>query len=129
MTEFFGKIARIRRGAQAYRQGISAEDAACEWLERAGWTMLARRVRTAAGELDIVVEKSGLLVVAEVKARPNMTDAAYALGARQQHRIMAATEALLAEHPDWGTAGVRFDVLLVDAAGEVQQIEDAFRLT
>ncbi len=130
MTVFSRKVAvaRARRGARAYRQGVQAENIACAVLEGAGWKILGRRVRTAAGELDVVAEKDGLLVVAEVKARPNLTDAAYALGARQQKRIIAATEALLAEHPDWGRAGVRFDVLLVDATGGLERIEGAFRV-
>jgi putative endonuclease len=42
-------------------------------------------------------------------------------------RLLAAAEQILAEHPEWGQAGVRFDVLLVDAAGRVRRIADAFR--
>jgi putative endonuclease len=34
---------------------------------------------------------------------------------------------VLTEHPDWGEAGVRFDILLVDAQGRVRRIADAFR--
>jgi putative endonuclease len=34
---------------------------------------------------------------------------------------------VLADHPAWGAAGMRFDVLLVDAAGRVRRIIDAFR--
>jgi Holliday junction resolvase-like predicted endonuclease len=34
---------------------------------------------------------------------------------------------LLAEHPDWGAAGVRFDVFMVDRTGRIDQIEDAIR--
>jgi putative endonuclease len=33
----------------------------------------------------------------------------------------------LAENPGWGREGVRFDVLLVDAARTVRRIADAFR--
>jgi len=40
---------------------------------------------------------------------------------------MAATEALLAEHPEWGRGGVRFDVMLIDGEGRVRRIKDAFR--
>jgi putative endonuclease len=40
--------------------------------------------------------------------------------------VLAATEILLAEHPGWGAAGVRFDLLMVDAAGTVRRIADAF---
>ena len=76
----------------------------------------------------MIAEKDGLLAVVEVKARPTLSEAAGALPARQRKRLIAAAEIVLAEHPDWGAAGVRFDVLLVDAAGNVRRIADAFRL-
>jgi putative endonuclease len=112
----------------AYALGVDAEDAACAALARDGWTVLARRLRSAAGEIDAVAEKDGLLAIIEVKARPTLADAAVSLSARQRARLLAAAEILLAGHPDWGKAGVRFDVLLVDAAGAVRRIADAFRL-
>jgi putative endonuclease len=96
-------------------------------LEREGWHILARRLRTSAGEIDMVAEKDGLLAIVEVKARPRLIDAAISLSLRQQGRLFAATEIVLAEHPDWGAMGVRFDLLLVDAAGVVRRITDAFR--
>ncbi len=89
--------------------------------------MLARRLRTPLGEVDAVAECRGLLAIIEVKARPTLADAAAALTQRQQRRLLAAGEAILAAHPDWGARGVRFDVLLVDAAGAVRRIADAFR--
>jgi Holliday junction resolvase-like predicted endonuclease len=42
--------------------------------------------------------------------------------------LLAAAEIALAAHPGWGAAGIRFDVLLVDGAGRVRRIADAFRL-
>ena len=121
------KPARQRRGQRAYAVGVGAEDAACAALERDGWTVLGRRLRTPAGEVDAVAEKHGLLAIIEVKARPTLADAAWSLSPRQRARLLAAAEILLAGHPDWGKAGVRFDVLLVDAAGAVRRIVDAFR--
>jgi len=118
---------RTLRGGRAHAGGLDAEALACAALERDGWTVLARRVRTAAGEVDAVAERDGLLAFLEVKRRVTLTDAAWALTARQQTRLLGAAEILLAEHPDWGRAGVRFDVLLVDAAGTVRRIADAFR--
>lgn len=115
------------RGRAAQIRGLDAEDAACRTIAADGWTILARRLQTGAGEIDIVAERAGLLAFIEVKARPTLTDAAYALGTRQQARLMAAGEAALATNPAWGSAGVRFDVLLVDAAGHVRRIADAFR--
>jgi putative endonuclease len=118
---------RKAAGTRAHALGIDAEAAACAALERDGWTVLARRLRTPSGEVDAVAERDGLLAIVEVKARPTLTDAAWALTPRQQRRLLAAGEAILAEHPDWGAAGVRFDVLLVDQAGTVRRIADAFR--
>ena len=63
----------------------------------------------------------------EVKARPSLGEAAYALGRKQQLRLVAAAEVALAEHPAWGAQGVRFDVMLVDGAGRVRRVADAFR--
>ncbi|MBV8703085.1 MAG: YraN family protein [Acetobacteraceae bacterium] len=119
---------RARRGSRAHALGIDAEAAACAALERDGWTLRARRLRTKAGEIDLIAEKGGVLALVEVKARPTLSEAAGALSARQRARLIAAAEIVLAEHPDWGAAGVRFDVLLVDAGGSVRRIADAFRL-
>jgi putative endonuclease len=118
---------RARRGRAAQRRGLAAEAAACAALQAEGWTVLGRRLRTAAGEVDAVAEKDGLLVMLEVKSRPTLATAAAALSPRQRARLLAAAAILLAEHPEWGLGGVRFDVLLVDAAGAVRRIADAFR--
>lgn len=89
--------------------------------------MLAERVRTPAGELDMVAEREGLLAFVEVKARPSLYEAAFALQPRQQARLMAAAEAWMAENPGHGAAGARFDVLLVAPDGSVRRIKDALR--
>jgi putative endonuclease len=120
--------ARQQRGRRAHARGIDTEAAASAALVRDGWTVHARRVRTEAGEVDLVAEKDGLLAIVEVKARPTLADAAGAVTPRQRARLIAAAEILLAEHPEWGEAGVRFDVMVVDAAGVVRRIADAFRL-
>ena len=118
---------RSCRGWAADRLGRRAEDAAGLALERDGWNILARRLRTSAGEVDLVAQKDGLLAIVEVKARSCLADAAFSLSERQQARLISATEIILANNPDWGPQGVRFDLLLVDAAGMVRRIADAFR--
>jgi putative endonuclease len=118
---------RSRRGHVADQRGRSAEAAAQSALERDGWNILARRLRTSAGEIDMVAEKEGLLAIVEVKARARLADAAVSLSDRQQARLISATEIVLANNPQWGVEGVRFDLLLVDAAGVVRRIADAFR--
>ncbi len=111
----------------AYATGVAAEELACAALRADGWTIHARRLRTKAGEVDAVAEKGGILALVEVKHRRCLAEAAAALTLRQQSRLLAASEIILADHPDWGVNGVRFDVLLVDASGRVRRITDAFR--
>lgn len=118
---------RRDRGRFAYVSGMAAEEAACAALTRDGWTIRARRLRTQAGEVDAVAEKAGILSIVEVKSRPTLAEAVVALTVRQQSRLVGACEMILAEHPDWGVNGVRFDVLVVDPAGRVRRIADAFR--
>jgi putative endonuclease len=112
---------------RAYQRGIDAETAACRALERDGWSVLAQRLRTEAGEIDVVAVRRDLLAIIEVKARPTLADAALALGPRQRARLLAAAEIVLAEHPEWARAGMRFDLMVVDATGTVRRIADAFR--
>ena len=107
-------------------RGLAAEDLACAALVADGFTLLARRARTPAGEVDIVAATAALLVFVEVKQRATLSRAAAALGSRQRARLLAAAECLLAAHPDWAREAMRFDVLLVDAAGRVRRVADAF---
>jgi putative endonuclease len=104
-----------------------AEARAVAVLEAEGWAIRGRRVRTAAGEIDIIAEKAGLLVFLEVKARSCLADAAAALSAKQRTRLLQAAEIVLGEHPEWGRHGVRFDVIVIDGRGTLRRISNAFR--
>ncbi|MBB3898972.1 YraN family protein [Roseococcus suduntuyensis] len=119
--------ARARRGARADRSGRDAEAIARDLLRAEGWTILAERARTPAGELDLIAEREGLLVFVEVKARLSFREAAFALTPRQQSRLQAAAAIWLAAHPGHGAAGMRFDVILVAADGAARRITDALR--
>ncbi len=119
---------RARRGRRAQSSGVRAEALACAALERDGWTILGRRVRTAAGEIDILAESAGVLAIVEVKQRRTLGDAAVSVSARQRARLMGAAEIVLGEHPEWGREGVRFDVIVIDAADALRRVCDAFRL-
>lgn len=120
-------LRRTRRGVLADRAGRDAEAIARAALVAEGWTILAERARTPAGELDLVAERSGLLAFIEVKARPSLREAAFALTPRQQVRLQAGADIWMARNPGHGAAGVRFDVILVAADGTARRVADAFR--
>lgn len=116
---------RRKRGAQAHRTGVLAEEAAARLLEQSGCTLLARRHRTPHGEIDLIVREAGTLVFVEVKARPSHGEAAFSLTARQWARLEGAALHYAAETGE-SDAAMRFDVVLVDGAGRCQRIENAY---
>lgn len=98
---------------------------AASWQAR-GYDILARRLRTGVGEIDIVVADRDRLIFVEVKARKSLDQAANSLLPRQQWRLLIAAEAAIASHGDWVRPEMRFDVALV-CAGRIEHIEDAIR--
>jgi len=88
---------------------------------------VARNWRCALGELDLVLERRGVVVFCEVKARSS--DAfgvpAEAVGAAKQARLHRLAARWLAEQEPRGPARLRFDVVSV-LAGRIEVIEGAF---
>jgi putative endonuclease len=119
---------RARRGAAAHRAGLDAEELACAALAAEGWEILARRLRTEAGEIDIIAANVRTLAFVEVKTRPSLRDAALSLTPRQQARLWQAAEAWLAGNPAHAREEIRLDVILIAADGSLRRVKDAIRL-
>jgi putative endonuclease len=110
----------------AFALGLSAESRAAAFLVAKGYRIVARRWRSPVGEIDIVARRRRTLIFVEVKARLTHDDAAEAVLARQQRRIVAAAEAWLATHPDDANYDMRFDVMLVAPKSLPRHIMAAF---
>jgi putative endonuclease len=119
------KAPRADRQA-AFRFGLSAESRAAAYLIAKGYRIVARRWRSAVGEVDIVARRRNLLAFVEVKARDRLDDAAEAVSERQRRRIAAAAAAWLAEHPEDATSDIRFDAVLVAPGRIPRHIPAAF---
>jgi putative endonuclease len=116
---------RVKRRA-AESLGRKAEDAVALELQAKGFRVLAQRLRTGAGEIDMVLADAETLIFVEVKARNSLAEAAYAVAPRQQARLLEAASLALALHEDWHRPAIRFDVALV-CHGTTHHIEDAIR--
>jgi len=97
----------------AFRTGLTAEARAAAFLMAKGYRILAKRFRTAHGEIDIVAKRRNLLAFVEVKARSTLDDAAFAVTPRQQARIVDAAQAWLMAHPEHAEFELRFDAVLI----------------
>ena len=76
------------------RGGRRAQTLACWWLRLKGWAILARRLKTPLGEVDIVARRGRVVAFVEVKARASAAEAARALDEYRLRRVAAAAGAL-----------------------------------
>lgn len=99
--------------ARTHELGLRAEAAVASWLVDRGWSVLARRRRTTAGELDLVCLDPGrCLVAVEVKlrstGRAGMGEDS--IDARRARRLRAALGAFAAGER-LSHAGLRIDLV------------------
>jgi putative endonuclease len=108
----------------------SGERAAWEAYRRRGYRLLARNWRCRLGELDLVLERDGMVVFCEVKARASSLhgEPYEAVTAEKQRKVRALAQAFLATRR--GNAECRFDVasvrLSADGTARVRVFEEAF---
>ncbi|WP_225773486.1 YraN family protein [Inquilinus sp. Marseille-Q2685] len=116
-----------RRRAEAF--GLRAERAAA-WLLRAkGWRILARRLKTPLGEIDIVARRGRTVAFVEVKARPDLSAGMLALQPRQRERLQRAAILFLAQRPRYAQGhDLRFDLVVVRPWRWPVHIADAWQV-
>ena len=114
--------------------GRNAEDLVAARLQREGWVIVARTVRTSdvRGEIDLIGLDGDTLVFVEVKARREGSvlgpeTPALAVGPRKQVKLRALAAAWLRDrgYDVPRHRALRFDVvgLRLDAAGRVTEYE------
>jgi len=102
------------------RVGRWGEQAAAEYLERKGYTVLARNFRAERGEVDIIARQGNVLVFVEVKARSSNRYGypEYSVSPKKRQHLLSAAEKYILEHPEFSTW--RVDVIAVEGeTGEV----------
>ena len=97
---------------RAERGGRRAETLAAWWLRLKGWAILARRVRTPLGEVDLVARRGRVLAFVEVKARATRREADLALDEYRLRRVAAAAEALAPRYVRQGD-DIRLDAIVI----------------
>lgn len=125
----------MRPGSETKLLGAYGEDAACRYLKKNRYRLLARNFTCRGGEIDIVAQKGRFVVFAEVKLRKNADFGAARefVTPAKQRRVILAAELWLARNPT--SLQPRFDVIEVYAPEgvqtrkpEIHHIEDAYQL-
>jgi len=120
-------------GSQNKPLGDRGERMAAEYLERAGWSILARNFRLGHREIDLVARRGEVVAFIEVKTRAGLGYGypLEAITAKKRREIQQVAAAWMERHGRDGDV-YRFDAVsvLVRAGGEpvIDHVEDAWRM-
>jgi putative endonuclease len=117
--------ARQERGLRNYLAGGAAEQSVLRRYRDAGCALLAQRWRGQAGEIDLILQREDEVIFVEVKTARTFDTALTYLVPRQVARLLAAGAEFLGTQPMGLLTPARFDVAVVNAAGDVSVLENA----
>lgn len=115
----------MRDRAAAEARGRRGEEQAAWYLRLKGWTILASRVRTKAGEVDLIARRANIVAFVEVKTRATAAELDHAIDEARLVRVAAAAEILLADYAA-PTDSARIDVVLLAPGCLPRHIENAW---
>ncbi len=113
MKEEPAKAARQQKRRKAYHLGHRGEWLAAMALRLKGYRIVATRMKTRGGEVDLIARKRDMIAFVEVKARSTEQAALDAISITAQRRIEAAADLWLSRQPDFSRLSWRFDVVAV----------------
>jgi putative endonuclease len=110
--------------------GLTGERIAERWMTQRGWRVLYRRYRSGRRDIDLVMERNGVVAFVEVKTRSN-PDFGGPVGAVNWKKQMELCRAAFTWIDRFGRSGetYRFDVIGVLIEGQrvrVRHVENAF---
>jgi putative endonuclease len=97
---------------EAEQRGRRAERLAAWWLRLRGWRIVAVRVRTPVGEIDLIARRFRTLAFIEVKSRATEAELDFAIDRRRLVRVAAAADYLAPRHAR-PNDDIRIDVMLI----------------
>ena len=98
--------------AEREAKGRRGEWLAAWYLRLKGWRILAQRIKTPRGEIDLVARRGGMVAFVEVKWRAKASERDLAIDAYRLRRVAAAAEAVSARYLKVGD-DMRVDVILL----------------
>lgn len=113
-----------RLGAELF--GRRGETLAAWYLRLKGYRIVATRVKTPVGEIDLIARRLGTTAFIEVKARQSRAEEATALAAVNTSRISRAAQYYVARHPALAETPLRFDVIFLAPMAWPRHVKGAF---
>lgn len=93
--------------------GSKGEEAAAQWLEQQGYTLLHKNWTRGHGDIDLILVKDRFLVFVEVKTRYGLGNLEEAMPSRKQQRaLLEQAERFIQQHNK--PEEYRFDLVVVN---------------
>jgi putative endonuclease len=122
------RVTERRRVRQRHEwRGRAAEIITIWWLRLRGYQIEGHRIKTPAGEIDLIAKQHKVMVFVEVKLRPTHDMALYSVSHRQQQRIVRAAHAYVASKSPRSPIDMRFDVITLTPRSCPRHVIDAWR--
>ena len=102
---------RQESGARSRKEGRFAEAVAALWLMLKGYQILGFRLKTPAGEIDLLARKGKTLAVVEVKRRASVEIALASVSSTQRDRLLRAARALASRRSGLRQLALRMDLI------------------
>lgn len=111
---------------RAERKGRAAELLAALFLMAKGYRLLARRVKTGRGEIDLVMRLGRDIIFVEVKTRSDIDAALFSVTGIKARRTVDAARIWLSQNSRLLDFNCRFDILVLAAYHWPRHIKSAF---
>ncbi|MBO9669376.1 MAG: YraN family protein [Sphingobium sp.] len=109
----------------AEKRGRQGERLAGWWLRLKGWSIVARRVRTPVGEIDMIARRGSMVAFVEVKSRKTGQALDESIDERRLARVAAAAESLAFQYLKPGD-DMRIDVILLAPGRAPRHLENVW---
>ncbi len=111
--------------------GQQAEDEACQYLKKQGYSLITRNYRCKRGEIDLIMKDKTTIVFIEVRVRNNLRygDALASVDLRKQKKLTITATHYLCQQKWFNKVNCRFDVIGISYSqtkASIEWIKNAF---
>lgn len=101
--------------------GNEGEQIASEYLQKIGYKIIDRNHRTHFGEIDILAQDGGYIVLVEVKTKTNLDQGLpeEKVDYFKQNKLKLLSRYLLQQYPE---RNIRIDVIALDLSNKVEKL-------
>lgn len=117
-----------KNAKQRYKTGLWAEWRAKLYLRLRGYKIMAHRLRTPVGEIDVLARHGTTWVVVEIKYRKQPQQALYSIRNKQKQRLIKASLWVMSTYNLSQDTDFRFDAIFISPNHPITHVKNAWQM-